>query len=106
MTDTPAVAGFWHRAASAAGVDPGVPAPDAWNFADVIRPFDEVDAAFAAAEGEDDLSLEAWRNGHAAYFARVLARRGLPIEHLGDLPIVLERFDLLYSEPRRASTGA
>nr|WP_241739978.1 MULTISPECIES: ASCH domain-containing protein [Microbacterium] len=64
-----------------------------------IRTFDEVDAAFAAAEGEDDLSLEAWRAGHAEYFERVLARRGLPVSQLSSLPLVLERFELLYSEP-------
>jgi len=64
----------------------------------IISAFDDVDAAFAASEGEGDLSLEAWRTGHAAYFERVLARRGLPISQLGPLPLVLERFELLYAE--------
>jgi uncharacterized protein YhfF len=32
--------------------------------------FDEVDAAFARAEGEGDLSLEFWRREHEAFFSR------------------------------------
>jgi len=65
-----------------------------------ISAFEDVDAGFAASEGEDDLSLAAWREGHAAYFARVLDRRGIPVERLGELPLVLERFELLYAESR------
>ena len=34
--------------------------------------FDEVDDDFAAAEGEDDRTLELWRAGHEAYFRRTL----------------------------------
>jgi len=70
-----------------------------------ICAFDDVDAGFAASEGEDDLSLTAWREGHAAYFARVLERRGMAIGQLGALPLVLERFELLYSEIRDAFPG-
>lgn len=36
----------------------------------IQRRFDEVDAEFAAAEGEGDLSYEYWRKAHEAYFAR------------------------------------
>ena len=36
----------------------------------IHRRFDEVDAEFAAAEGEGDLSYEYWRKAHEAYFAR------------------------------------
>ena len=32
--------------------------------------FDEVDADFARDEGEGDLSLESWREGHRSYFTR------------------------------------
>lgn len=32
--------------------------------------FDQVDANFAAAEGEGDLSLTHWRNSHRAYFTK------------------------------------
>ena len=34
------------------------------------RRFVDVDAEFAAAEGEGDLSLEWWRAAHAKYFSR------------------------------------
>jgi uncharacterized protein YhfF len=37
-------------------------------------PFDVVDAAFAADEGEGDGSLKWWRRAHRRYFARVCAR--------------------------------
>ncbi|GAB2486077.1 hypothetical protein GCM10027063_29820 [Promicromonospora xylanilytica] len=58
--------------------------------------FEEVDEDFAAAEGEDDRTLESWRTGHEAYF-----RRNLPEgrEFATDMPVVCERFELLY--PRR-----
>ena len=35
-----------------------------------IRRFDEVDEAFARAEGEGDLSYDYWRQGHKEYFTR------------------------------------
>lgn len=55
--------------------------------------FEEVDEDFAAAEGEDDRTLESWRAGHEAYF-----RRNLPEgrEFTPDMPVVCERFELLY----------
>ena len=34
------------------------------------RRFDEVDAAFAYDEGEDDRTLTAWRAAHTRYFSR------------------------------------
>jgi uncharacterized protein YhfF len=56
-----------------------------------IVPFGDVDEDFALAEGEDDGSLEAWREGHRRYFARVLER-----EVPEDMPVVCERFELRY----------
>ncbi|ROR36524.1 uncharacterized protein YhfF [Curtobacterium sp. JUb34] len=38
--------------------------------------FDSADAAFAAAEGEDDRSLESWRREHRRYWERTCAARG------------------------------
>lgn len=35
-----------------------------------IRRFDEVDAEFAAAEGEGDQTFESWKASHKSYFAR------------------------------------
>ena len=54
--------------------------------------FDQVGAEHAAAEGEDDLSLESWRREHEVYWRRVLGdARFAP-----DMPVVTERFELVY----------
>lgn len=57
-------------------------------------PFDEVPVDHAVAEGEDDRTLETWRVEHETYWRRVLAPLG--VEFSTDLPIVMERFELLY----------
>ncbi len=62
-----------------------------------IAPFTEVDEAFAFDEGEDDRTLESWREGHRRYFGRVCARLGRPFAE--DLPVVLERFELVWAPP-------
>ena len=60
-----------------------------------IRAFNEVDAQFADAEGEDDRSLAAWRREHWRYFSRVLPKTGrTPAD---DMPLVCERFRVLFS---------
>ena len=56
-----------------------------------IVAFDDVDAEFARAEGEDDRSLESWRAEHEKYFRRVLVR-----DFALDMPLVCERFELRY----------
>jgi uncharacterized protein YhfF len=61
-----------------------------------VIPFDQVTADFAAAEGEDDGSLEAWRTGHREYFTRVLDGH----EFREDMPVVCERFELRFPRPR------
>ena len=60
--------------------------------------FDEVDAEYAALEGEGDLSLESWRADHERYWRRVL---GPQVEDsgIGALELVLERFELLHPTP-------
>ncbi|WP_265522216.1 ASCH domain-containing protein [Oerskovia flava] len=57
-----------------------------------VVPFDQVGADFAAAEGEGGGSLEEWRAEHHEYFARTLVGR----EPADDMPVVCERFELLY----------
>jgi uncharacterized protein YhfF len=64
-----------------------------------IRPYDAVDADFAAAEGEGDGSLEFWRTAHWAYFSRRCAALGR--EPRLDMPVILERFALVYPVERR-----
>lgn len=59
-----------------------------------ILPFGEVDAAFAREEGEGDFSLEYWREAHWRYFSRALPKIGR--EASPDMPLVCERFRLLY----------
>lgn len=60
-------------------------------------PFDQVDAAFAAAEGEDDRSLDSWRVEHERYWRRVLEPLGAQFSPT--MPVVTERFELLYPRP-------
>jgi uncharacterized protein YhfF len=52
------------------------------------RRFDEVDAAFAADEGEGDGSLETWTRNHIAYFERTGG-------FAPDMAVVCERFRLV-----------
>jgi len=59
-----------------------------------FRKYNEVDADFARAEGEGDLSLEYWREAHKRYFTRVLAKIGK--EFSEDMPLVCERFRVIY----------
>ena len=59
-----------------------------------VVPYNEVDAAFAASEGEGDLSLEYWREAHWQYFTRALPRIGR--EACPDMPLVCEHFRLVY----------
>ena len=55
-----------------------------------ITPYGEVDATFAHDEGEDDRTLESWREGHWRYFERVLPAIGrMPTKAM---PLVCERF--------------
>lgn len=59
-----------------------------------VRRFDEVDAAFAYEEGEDDRSLHSWRAGHQRFFTRTLAAIGR--EFTPEMPLVCERFRVVY----------
>ncbi len=60
-----------------------------------IRAYDEVDARFAAEEGEGDLSLEYWREAHWNFFSRTLPR--IAREPCLDMPLVCERFRVVHS---------
>lgn len=61
--------------------------------------FADVDAEHAAAEGEDDRTLESWRREHERYWRRVLPSIGAQFSD--DLELVLERFELRH--PRATS---
>lgn len=79
---------------SLAIVTDGAGHPRALIRTDEVRvvPFDEVDEAHAAAEGEGDLSLAYWRRVHEAFFTEHAENeRGFE----PDMPVVLEAFELL-----------
>jgi uncharacterized protein YhfF len=59
-----------------------------------IRKYNEVDADFARAEGEGDLSLEYWREAHRNFFSRTLPKIGK--EFSEDMPLVCEMFRVIY----------
>jgi uncharacterized protein YhfF len=56
--------------------------------------FEDVDAQFAWDEGEDERTLESWRQGHWNYFSHECAAMG--VEPSQQMPVVLERFELLW----------
>ena len=59
-----------------------------------IRKFNEVDSAFAQAEGEGDFSLEYWRQAHKDFMSRILPKIGR--DYSEEMPLVCERFELIY----------
>jgi uncharacterized protein YhfF len=59
-----------------------------------VGPFGSADAAFAAAEGEDDRSLESWRREHRRYWSRTAAARGAAWSEEDE--IVFERFAVVW----------
>ena len=56
--------------------------------------FDDVDAAFAATEGEGDGSLAYWRAAHWAFFGRECQQLGLTPHP--QMPVLCEVFELVY----------
>jgi uncharacterized protein YhfF len=59
-------------------------------------PFHDVDAAFAADEGEGDGSLAWWQAAHRRYFGRVSARLGGTFDEA--TPIICRRFRVVWTE--------
>jgi uncharacterized protein YhfF len=58
-----------------------------------IRRYCDVDAAFAAIEGEGDKSLTQWQRVHWEYLAQECARIGVPLSP--QLEVVLEYFSVV-----------
>ena len=65
-----------------------------------LTPFNEVQADFAAAEGEGDGSLGFWREAHRRYFSRECKAAGR--EFSESMLVACERFKVLYT----VATGA
>lgn len=62
-----------------------------------VGPLSSVDDRFAWDEGEGDRSRAWWLDAHTRYFTRAFARLGL--EFHPDIPVVFERFRVVYQEP-------
>ena len=58
------------------------------------KPYNEVDANFARAEGEGDRSLVYWREAHRRFFTREGSSLGYGFEET--MPLVCERFQVVY----------
>ena len=89
----------------------GIPLPAAGDVSIVLRadgvpvaiielveirqvPFQTVDAAFAADEGEGDGSLGWWQAAHRRYFGRVSAKLGAQFDEM--TPVICQRFRLVW----------
>lgn len=59
-----------------------------------VSPFNEVQADFAAAEGEGDGSLQFWREAHRRYFSRECQAVGRKFSE--SMLVACERFKVLY----------
>lgn len=59
-----------------------------------IVPFNKVDSLHAYKEGEDDKSLEKWKQVHRSFFAQIYNEAGLDFDENGDC--VLEEFKVVY----------
>jgi len=60
-----------------------------------IKPYNEVDAAFAFDEGEGDRSLAYWREVHHRFFSRSLAKIGK--QFVEEMLLVCERFRVIFT---------
>lgn len=63
-----------------------------------VRPYDQVDEAYAAIEGEGDGSLAYWRAAHDDFFGRECARLGRLLD--GSTPVVCAVFEVVATVPR------
>ncbi len=64
-------------------------------------PFDEVGEAYARWGGEGDLSLASWRAMYWRYISQECKRIGR--DPSMKAPLVMERFEVVYSKPRSAT---
>jgi uncharacterized protein YhfF len=58
------------------------------------RRYDEIDASFAAAEGEGDRTLASWRAAHEDFFSRTLPASGLAFSP--EMPLICEWFRVVH----------
>jgi uncharacterized protein YhfF len=67
-----------------------------------IKPYNTVDLKFAYDEGEGDRSLAYWRAAHWRFFSRECVSIGR--EPAEDMPVVCERFRVIFSPTRESPT--
>jgi uncharacterized protein YhfF len=67
-----------------------------------VVPFQAVDAAYAAIEGEGDGSLAFWQAAHRAYFRRVCERVGGRFEET--TPVLCQQFRVVWPRERASAT--
>ena len=79
----------------------GTPVALIESTAVTTRPFDEVDAAFAATEGEGDGSLACWRAAHIEYFTAVCARLGGQFD--AQTPVICRVFRVVWKASRSSA---
>ena len=60
----------------------------------IVKPFSEVEEAFAYSEGEDDRTLESWRREHWKYWTRAGQKLGFAMKE--DLLVICENFELVH----------
>jgi uncharacterized protein YhfF len=72
----------------------GKPAGIIRTRAVAVKPFSEVEEAFAYSEGEDERTLESWRREHWKYWTR--AGQKLEFAMKEDLLVICENFELVY----------
>ncbi|GGE63773.1 ASCH domain-containing protein [Priestia taiwanensis] len=68
-----------------------------------VVPFDEVKEEHAYREGAGDRSLQYWRDAHEAFFRRGM--EGLDLEFHHKMPVVCERFELVYGRKADGDSG-
>lgn len=72
----------------------GIPRCVVETYEITIRAFGDVDAEFAADEGEGDQSLEYWRKAHWEFFAQESVREGLTVSE--EMLLLCERFRVIH----------
>jgi uncharacterized protein YhfF len=59
-----------------------------------VKPFSEVQEAFAYSEGENDCTLKSWRREHWKCWTRIGQKLGFVMKE--DLLVICENFELVY----------
>ncbi len=64
-----------------------------------IKPFTQVEEAYAYSEGEDDRTLEFWKREHWKYWTRKSQKLGFKMKE--NLPVICENFKLVHPTKKK-----